>query len=138
MTTQSITLDLDTFGMEDLSEGLTPVSVVVRFSEETLTAIDQFAALINSDERIKSLSVDLSDNGFEASFINDAGDDTGLDGVLDLEISLNASSKGSCLQLVLSGCEAEVEDDDGNACFATGEFFTSIPVMAMREQLTAS
>lgn len=137
MSKQVITLPLETYGMDDLSAALTPEKVVVQFSAATVAAVESFTQMLNGDKRIKSVSIDLGADGFEAAFINEDGDDTGLDGVLDLELFLDASNEGSHIRLVLSGCDTDIEDDQGDTCCVTGEFFANIPVAAMRDQLQA-
>ncbi len=137
MTQKSITLSLETFGMDNLSSDLTPETVVVRFTAKTLAAIDHFVELLNSNTRIKSLSVDLAEDGFEASFLNEDGDDTDLESVLDLELFLDAFNEGSHIRLVLSGCDTEIIEDD-HVYEATGEFFANIAVAELRELLQAN
>lgn len=135
MTQKSLTLALETYGMDDLSSDLTPETVQVQFSAETLAAIDSFVELLNSNDRIKSLSIDLGADGFVATFVNEDGDDTGLSGMLDLELFLDACNQGSHIRLVLSGCDTDVHDDNGDSFNASGEFFVNIPVADMRELL---
>ncbi|HCA5887532.1 TPA: hypothetical protein MXS07_007209, partial [Pseudomonas aeruginosa] len=94
MSKQVITLPLETYGMDDLSAALTPEKVVVQFSVATVAAVESFTKMLNGDKRIKSVSIDLGADGFEAAFINEDGNDTGLDGVLDLELFLDASNEG--------------------------------------------
>lgn len=137
MSKKVITLPLETYGMDDLSAALTPEKVVVQFSAATVAAVESFTQMLNGDIRIKSLSIDLGADDFEASFINKDGDDTGLEGVLDLELFLDACNQGSHIRLVLSGCDTDVQDDQGDTCCVTGEFFANIPVAGMRDQLQA-
>lgn len=135
MSNQVITLPLETYGMDDLSAELTPEKVVVQFSAATVAAVESFTQVMNGDKRIKSVSIDLGADGFEAAFINEDGDDTGLDGVLDLELFLDASNQGSHIRLVLSGCDTDVQDEQGDTCSVTGEFFANILVADMRDLL---
>lgn len=131
MTQKSITLPLETYGMDDLSAELTPETVVVRFGAETIAAIDHFIELLKSNSRIKSLCIDLSEDGFEASFFNEDGDDTELESVLDLELKLDSCNDGSHIQLVLSGCNTQISEGD-DVYEATGEFFVNIAIADMR------
>lgn len=135
MSKKLITLPLETCGMENLSAELTPEKVVVQFSAATLAAVEGFTQMLNSDKRIKSVSIDLGADGFEAAFINEDGDDIGLDGLFNLELFLDAFNQGSNIRIVLSGCDTDVQDEQGDISFVTGEFFANIPVADMRELL---
>jgi len=137
MTHKSLTLALETFGMEELSPEVTPENVVVRFTAKTLAAIDSYVELLNSDGRIKSLNLDLHADDFETTFIDEDGVDTELDWKLDCDLFLDACNKGSHLRVVLSGCGQDVEVG-GVSCEATGEFFVNIEVADMRNLLQAN
>jgi hypothetical protein len=136
MAQKSLTLTLEVFGMDELSSALTPKTVVVRFTAKTLAAIDYFVELMNSNERIQSLSLDLPNDGFETTYLNDEGKDTELDSLLDFELFLDASNKGSHIRAVVSGCDTEIYMDD-EFYTATGEFFVNIPVADLRNLLQA-
>lgn len=132
---KSITLGVSVYELDDLPTALYPQSAVVECSAAGVASIDQLVGVLDADERITRLGVCLDPEHFRVRLLNGGGEDTELDGAMALELEM--TDEPATVRISFSACESPVEDRDGEGYCITGECFTSVEVLDLRDLFSA-
>lgn len=124
---------VETFQMDALPLDMCPESAQMRFSKQTVAALEKACAFCN-ELTIEALYLDPTEIEYELTFFNERGEEVDVESQMELKFKL--LSTPTHLQIILSANDTKITDDDSNeGVRCTGEFFGDVHLSVMKERL---